>query len=186
MGLDLVPNSTTFLAFLDDDDTWEPKKMIIQLTFMDRMDIQLGGTNALKMDADQPYFLPLSTRIFKFSDFLKQNELVTSSVVVSRELFYAGNAFPAIKPSGEDYVLWLKIHFGGTKSCRLAECLVNYQDSGISLSRQLNENGSQQKLRILRAFREDSHLGFFRKFARINSYRLMFEIRAEAKKNAKN
>ena len=179
-------SNSSFIAFLDDDDTWEPNKMSIQLTFMNQMNIQITGTNALKMSSRDPYFVSNGTRFFHFSDFLKQNEFVTSSVVIARNLLDPLGGFRGLSESGEDYVLWLRIHFIGIRSARIESFLVNYQDKGESLSRQFSESGSTQKLRLLKFFlREVLTLPLMRS-TMTNLLRLVFEIMRETRTNAKS
>ena len=102
--------SEKYVAFLDADDMWHPKKLEIQFEAMEQSDdcamschyrhvtdseiwsdVQLGSSHQ---------------RFFTFRDFLIRNRCATPSVMVKRDIttrFHPGKRY------AEDYLLWLQI-----------------------------------------------------------------------------
>ncbi len=95
-----------FIAFLDADDLWEPKKLETQINFMIRKDLCFTYTayNIVYKENIKKISVPL---ILKRNDLLKNNRICTSTVIYDQEKL--GKLFmPSIK-LGQDLALWLKI-----------------------------------------------------------------------------
>ena len=103
-----------YLAFLDADDSWHPKKIEIQYQWMAaNPNAVLSGHQSLKISAQK--ILPLLpnnfavARVKKYS-LLFSNRFPTRSVMLKREIPYR---FVPEKRYAEDYLLWLTIVFNG-------------------------------------------------------------------------
>lgn len=133
-----------WLAFLDNDDSWEFEKLKLQLHFASEKNASFVCCNAIRKtegQADISYF-KISDSIFNFKDLLKYNPVICSSVLVKKSLVIEAALFPVEEElkAFEDYALWLKIasrypihYFNKT--------LVNYTDSPKTSIR--NDNVSE-------------------------------------------
>jgi len=105
--------STKWIAFLDDDDYWEKNKIKNQLEIALRYDMSAIGTNAKLTSNGLPFFSMKTGSISKcnLSRLLRRNLIITSSVLVTRELLIQSNEFAdSYNVRGaEDYATWLRI-----------------------------------------------------------------------------
>lgn len=106
--------SGKFVAFLDADDVWHPRKLELQLqAFRQREDLGLLGTGAI----DWPDYL--FTEIIaepgnrlsaiSWSDLAVKNRLTTSSVMARSRILRAAGEFDTLLQGPEDRDLWLRI-----------------------------------------------------------------------------
>jgi hypothetical protein len=116
------------VAFLDDDDEWLPEKLDRQCAAIAGGSADVIASNAIRSSgglyfADHP-------RSFRPSrgDIVHANPLITSSVVVRREL--AGFPTPRWLRGVEDYAAWLALADRGARFLVLGDPLVRYEDSG--------------------------------------------------------
>jgi glycosyltransferase involved in cell wall biosynthesis len=108
------------IAFLDSDDTWQPRKLEIQSAWMAaHPDYVLtchdsevhAGTWAAPVEADR-----VPTRAFGWRLMLFKNVVATRTVMLRRSV---AQRFPAGVRRAEDYQLWLRILLDGGKAARL-------------------------------------------------------------------
>jgi glycosyltransferase involved in cell wall biosynthesis len=102
-----------YLAFLDSDDLWRPRKLEVQVTFMQREpDWRICQTeevwirNGVRVNPKARHRKP-SGEIFRPS--LDLCLVSPSAVVMTRDLFETAGGFDESFPVCEDYDLWLRI-----------------------------------------------------------------------------
>ncbi len=111
-----------YIAFLDHDDAWHPRKIEIQLNFMlQNPEIDMTGHAVKLFKSDKSnldYELPhdFDFKIISKSAILFKNLFPTSSVVLKRNLPFR---FILDINSAEDYHLWLSIILSSYKSAFL-------------------------------------------------------------------
>jgi glycosyltransferase involved in cell wall biosynthesis len=104
--------SHTFIAFLDADDAWHPKKIEIQYTYMKaHLEVTLSGHRhqILNQDDHLPdWLIPPSTDAVCISKWglLLSNKFVTPSIMVRRDI---PQRFSEQQRYMEDHLLWLEI-----------------------------------------------------------------------------
>ena len=104
-----------YIAFCDDDDLWEPRKLELQIALMEReRDLALTYTKGVNFGAQGELprqALPIWPAREHFRALLYGNFIVNTSVVVRREVLLAMGRFDesvAMRGS-EDYQMWLRI-----------------------------------------------------------------------------
>ncbi len=138
-----------WVAFLDDDDAWDPGKLSAQLDELARTDAVLCHT-AFRWEQDgtvthvRRYPAPLT-----YAALLKGDHVCTSSVVVSREAVLAAGGFDPSLRLAEDLDLWLRLLRGGALFAVVDEPLLTYRthDAGASAD---YESTYQARRRVLR------------------------------------
>ena len=106
-----------YIAFLDCDDIWSPKKIQKQYAYMEKNNLDLSYTAYSTINSNgkviKKNFFQNKTN---YNDLIKSCDIGLSTVMVKKE-FLGNNLFPSLKTK-EDYVLWLKLskkikHFKG-------------------------------------------------------------------------
>ncbi|MBN1932633.1 MAG: glycosyltransferase [Desulfobacterales bacterium] len=115
--------SGRFLAFLDSDDLWLPKKLLAQVEFFNQdlkalicQTEELWIRNGLRVNPKKRHQKP-SGNIFERS--LALCLVSPSAVMIARSLFESVGGFDENLPACEDYDLWLRI------SCRYPVYLID-------------------------------------------------------------
>lgn len=116
-----------YVAFLDSDDIWYPKKLEKQIALMEDKRAELSYTSYRLVAASDrkpisDYLVPEET---SFADMLGQNRIGCSTVVMTREL--ADRHRFTTDFYHEDYVLWLRMLQDGVKMAGVPEILVDYR-----------------------------------------------------------
>ncbi len=144
-----------WLAFLDSDDKWNPDKLAKQLEALNDLHVKAACTNAFimknKLICDQPYFEDSFNSLISFSDMLKVNRVICSSMLVHRNIVEKVGGFPEDSTfrAIEDYALWLTVSLL-TDIVYLSEPLVIYRDQPeISIRGDILESEQRQKNKIL-------------------------------------
>jgi hypothetical protein len=116
--------SGEYVAFLDADDVWHPRKLEIQYAFMRaRPDISLCGHAHARITEGAPTDTPLRKpgySAISFGQLLLSNRFITPSVMVRRDI---AQRFLEGARHMEDHLLWLQIAASGARVARLEETL---------------------------------------------------------------
>ena len=120
-----------WLAFLDDDDLWNPVKLEVQLHELEKSGLKACCTNAFLYEdgknTGKRYFPGEEDRIYSFKDIIRVNPVICSSMMIHRSLiescmgFAEGERLAAI----EDYAFWYRI-CGYTDICYVGKALTGY------------------------------------------------------------
>jgi glycosyltransferase involved in cell wall biosynthesis len=111
-----------YIAFLDADDAWHPRKLEIQYAFMkSNPDILISGhrhriESAMPIWSSYALKLPEKIKIFSMLRLLIVNPIITPSVMVTKD---CKSRFSSDFRFMEDYHLWLSIVANGGKLARL-------------------------------------------------------------------
>jgi glycosyltransferase involved in cell wall biosynthesis len=103
------------IGFLDADDVWHPRKLEIQVaTLIDRPELGLVGSWTYPWPADKHPERPqpgerLDVVEVPVDDLTIRNCIVTSTVLVRREVLQAAGEFDTALQGPEDYDLWLRV-----------------------------------------------------------------------------
>jgi glycosyltransferase involved in cell wall biosynthesis len=150
-----------YIAFLDADDSWHPKKIEIQYgLMMSNQKIALSFHRSQQIESIESLVFDLAKSNMKsltFRSLLLSNYVPTRSVMLKKSLpqrFYPG------KRHAEDYLLWLKIAY--------AEGGIWFTDLVLSYSykRDFGEGG-------LNSFLYKSHVGVLDTYKKILADRLI-------------
>jgi glycosyltransferase involved in cell wall biosynthesis len=144
-----------FVAFLDADDAWHPRKLEIQVEFMrTHPQFSMSGHQISFEDAPRdvlPHGRSVPFREIGLGSLLYRNWFHTSSVMMRRDLtqrFVAGQRY------GEDRQLWLDLAAAGTRIARLNLPLVRvykpmYGANGLSAQLWAMESAELQNFFVL-------------------------------------
>lgn len=126
--------SGEWVAILDSDDAWAPKKLEKQIDLQRRTNADLLFTGSAFMDSDgQPidWYLHAPAEV-TYRQLLKQNVLSNSSALVRKELYAKHYAIG--DGMHEDFAIWLSILKEGKKAYGVDERLLIYRIAKSSKS----------------------------------------------------
>jgi len=99
--------TSEYLAFLDADDTWHPKKIELQREWFSANPSEvICGTQHCIVNANEMQSGGEQTSQFTIKDLLRRNRFTTPSVMLRREISLRFD--PKLQLS-EDYLLWMEI-----------------------------------------------------------------------------
>lgn len=147
-----------WVAFLDSDDEWLPRKLATQYDAVKRLGTQAVCSNATRVGADGlelGVLLDWNLPRFTFGELLAGNRVVCSSCVVHRSLLRKTGEFPEEQEftAVEDYVLWLRVA-ALTDFAYCLDALVQYRDDpGTSVRSKQSIPPESQRNLVLAATR---------------------------------
>jgi teichuronic acid biosynthesis glycosyltransferase TuaG len=133
-----------WVAFLDDDDQWLPDKLANQLIAGDVSRADLIAANALRSDGSSYFHDAHATSYPTRVDVVRANPIITSSVLVRRDLMLAAGGFRTGSwlRGVEDYAAWLDLAALDARFVVLGAPLLHYTDESsdrLSLTRVRNQ-----------------------------------------------
>lgn len=145
-----------YIAFLDSDDCWLPKKLERQVDFMIKTKSALSYTlyRRFIVDINQPGSLVELPSSFTYGELLKNTGIGCLTAMIDRELS-GPIEFSLIRH--EDYALWLSILKNGIVAHGLMEDLGRYRVSSKSVSGNKFKSASW----VWNIYRRDEKLSFF-------------------------
>ncbi len=136
-----------YVAFLDADDIWKPKKLEKQLKFMEENNYYFSFTAYQLIDEDgkklNKYVDVNSKREVGYHDMLAKKATIGCSTVIIDQTKIGKLQMPLIR-TGQDYALWLKILRNGNKAYRFPEVLTDYRIVPGSISRNKIKKAKRQ------------------------------------------
>lgn len=137
-----------WIAFLDSDDIWFPNKLKKQLEYLKESGLSISSTNAIRKrpNKKQSTMLQGTPNRIKYSDLVKVNWVVSSSVIAKKNLLRLSGGFPEDPKykAYEDWVLWMRISTI-TDIGYLEEPLVTYYDNPVTSVRSAQEQWDKIK-----------------------------------------
>lgn len=139
-GVELSDNE--IIMFLDDDDTWEPRKIESQLSvFENNPKIGLVYSGRLVVsDADRSkvkYEVKPDRQGNLYPDILENNYIgITSSVAIKKDVFNKAGGFDERFPARQDYDLWIRVckitEIGHDNECNVRYTIFEKSENQIS------------------------------------------------------
>jgi glycosyltransferase involved in cell wall biosynthesis len=133
-----------FVAFLDGDDLWAPNYLEEQLEFAGEHGCDLVCADAMifgcSADAGRTYFEAVmktapATGDVTFLDLVSgERSLITSGVVVRRQLIFDIGLFDETLRNAQDFDLWLRLAKGGARLSYQRRVLLHYRSHPDSLT----------------------------------------------------
>lgn len=123
-----------FIAFLDSDDLWLPRKLEVQLCFMQEREAPISYTSYRRISMhgeviSGPVQIPPT---LEYARLLKNTAIATSTVIVDRVQV---GSFHMIDTYYDDYALWLELTRRGHRAYGLQQDLMRYRVVSGSVSR---------------------------------------------------
>lgn len=98
-----------YLAFLDSDDIWKKDKLLKQVTFMKKNNLEFTHTPFTVVDENNNFLYHRESKtFFKFDELLPSCDIGLSTVIVKRKLISSKVKFSKSRTK-EDFFLWLQL-----------------------------------------------------------------------------
>jgi hypothetical protein len=159
-GWDLV--TQRYVAFLDSDDAWHPRKIEIQCAWMEaHPEVSASGHSSLQLSSEtEAPADPVSGEAHAVTQAMlyASNQFITPSVMLRREI---PQRFEPGKRYMEDYLLWLEIIASGRTISRLPQILAYtfkapFGERGLSANAWRMESG---ELAVFSTLRKKGNIG---------------------------
>jgi len=123
-----------YIAFLDADDVWTPKKLEKQISFMIEKECTLSYTSYATMDEDGESLdrIIQAKKSLDYKELLKSNRIGCLSTIYDTTII--GKVYMPLIKKRQDYGLWLKILKKTDIAYGLNEVLGNYRIMKNSVS----------------------------------------------------
>ena len=132
----ILAGTGKYIAFCDDDDSWFPNKIELQLKAMQETGCKMSSTDGLvgqgvfdKNNTNTVYSTFFAgenlPEIWNLALMEKSNYMITSSVVIEKTILEQIHNFNSFKNALEDYDCWLRA-LAHTNSVYINECCVYY------------------------------------------------------------
>jgi len=106
----IMSSTCTYIAFLDDDDEWLPKKLQMQISILEKSSIDIVGIHTGIIQIEKVGRKIFSQEIVENGeDPFESNYITTSSVLLRRSCFERVGLFDENMPTGSDYDMWIRI-----------------------------------------------------------------------------
>lgn len=152
-NIGIAKSSGEWLAFLDNDDTWLPNKLEIQMQLLEKSKLLASSTNAFRIDKDNnnlgKYHNSDLPNVLSLEKIYPANWVICSSAIIHRSLIEKAIGFPesASLRALEDYALWLRIA-SLTTFAYSDDGLINYKDVPSQSIRSKDDGKWQQRERV--------------------------------------
>lgn len=118
-----------YIAFIDDDDMWDPAKLRRQVKIFDDASVGIVGTFAQYIDEEGKHIshtVHLKTSKQDIHDsILFSNQFIQSSVILRKDIFFRAWGFPSFNLC-EDYDCWCRV-LQLTSWANIPESLIKYR-----------------------------------------------------------
>lgn len=124
-----------YIAFLDGDDTWDARKLELQLAFMRRHECGFSFTGYRVSDQSGRtlgHLGPVPPEV-RYLDLLKDNRIGCLTVMIDRAKM-GDVRFPSLR-TNQDFALWLSLLRNGVTARGIDEDLATYRIVGTSNTR---------------------------------------------------
>jgi glycosyltransferase involved in cell wall biosynthesis len=154
--------SNRYIAFLDADDAWHPRKMEVQHAFMEsHPEVTLCGHRHLRLNDGDSLSTPLlrpGFRSISLGALLLSNRFTPSAAMVRREVPLR---FRPDKRRMEDHLLWMEIASEGRPVARLNELLAFQFKAPVGASGLSAQTWEMRKAELANywTLRDAGHLG---------------------------
>lgn len=112
-----------YIAILDVDDIWLPKKLEIQAELLKQNKYDVVGTKCVYFETLDGVIPKIPSGDISDFDFREVNPVINSSAVLRKDLGYWKEEFAGV----EDYHLWMRLRKAGKKFFNFEDVLVKHR-----------------------------------------------------------